>query len=175
MKVLVINGSLHAETDTLQDYLDKFANRRRELGDEVTQIALAGKKIRSCIGCYSCWLQTPGLCCLKDDQEEILKGVVRSDQTIWASPLSMGFVSSAIKNATDRLLPAIHPYLKMNEDRMSHFQRYDKAWINILLLEAGPDLDEDTFKIISDIYSRYKLVDTTEKKPEVVANETYRL
>jgi len=87
----------------------------------------------------------------------------------------MGFVSSAIKNANDRMLPTVHPFLKMKVDRMTHYPRYDKAGINILLLEAGPDLDEDTFKIISDIYSRYKLVDTTEKKPEVIADETYRL
>jgi len=62
MKVLVINGSLQPESDTLQDYLDKFADRRRELGDEVKQITMAGKKIHSCIGCYSCWLKTPGFC-----------------------------------------------------------------------------------------------------------------
>ncbi len=120
-------------------------------------------------------MKTPGICCLKDDQEEIIRAVVWSDQTIWASPLSMGFVSSVIKNATDRMLPKVHPFLKMKEDRMTHYPRYDKTVQNILLLEACSDLDDSTLRIIEEIYSRYKSVKTTEKNPEVVADETYRL
>jgi len=175
MNVLIINGNLDKKTGTLQDYLDKFTERRRELGDEIKQITLAGKEIQPCIGCYTCWLKTPGICCLKDDHEEIIKSAVWSDQTIWTSSLSMGFVLSSLKNASDRMLPLVHPFLKMKGDRMSHYPRYEKTIDNILLLEANQDLDESTFNIIADIYRRYKFVGKTDKNPEVVANEAHNI
>lgn len=175
MKVLLINGCMDSHTDTLQPYLDAFADHRLKMGDEVKQIALAGKTIHPCIGCYSCWLKTPGLCCFKDDQEAILKKAVWADQLFWASPVNMGFVTSAIKNATDRMLPMAHPFIKMNGDRMAHYLRYDKTPKIGLLLQTGPDLDKETIDIIASMHRRYAIILTTEKTPKEAADETYHI
>ena len=36
-----------------------------------------------CIGCNNCWLKTPGICSLKDGYEEILKGYLKYDKTVF--------------------------------------------------------------------------------------------
>ena len=175
MKVLLINGSMNSTGDALTEYMNIFADRRTAKGDDVRQTALAGKNIHACIGCYNCWLKTPGICVFKDDNEEILKSYIRADQVIWLTPLSMGFVTSAVKNSNDRLIPLLHPFLKMNSDRMGHYPRYDSNTRNILLIEQSPEMDAETLSIISEIYNRFALVATTEKEAEVMADETYNL
>lgn len=173
MKVLLINGSTPEDTG-LQTYLDAFAHQRTAMGDIVRQLALADMKFHECIGCYNCWLKTPGLCCFKDDHEEILKGAVWADQVIWASPVRMGFVTARVKKAVDRMLPVVHPFLKMSGDRMTHYLRYEKTAPNGLLLQAGPELNADALAGIKAMYSRFAFVAPTEKTPEEVANETHR-
>ncbi len=175
MKVLLINGSMSSEADSLQDYLDRFADRRAEKGNEIRKETLAGKTINSCIGCYNCWLKTPGVCCFKDDNTQILKSIVWADQVVWASPLSMGFVTSAVKNANDRMIPLLHPFLRMNGDRMGHYPRYESEFMSILLLEHSPEMNDETFSIIEDMYRRFAHVATTEKDAEVMADETFNL
>lgn len=170
-KILIINGNPKEENKNFDAYCNGLEQIFTQQGNEVRIITLREKNISDCIGCYACWLKTPGICALKDDQEEILKGYVWSDFILLASPVIMGFVSALLKKQNDRMLPLIHPYLKLNDDRMTHFARYGKNFQVGLLLDDSNNLDEDALEIIEKVYSRMVFTKTMKDSVEEVAYE----
>lgn len=175
MKILLIDGCSEERDAPLGSYLDAFEKQLTAAGDTVQRLVLKDLEIHECIGCYTCWLKTPGLCCFRDGQETVLRKAVETDRIIWASPVRMGFVTAQVKRSSDRLLPLIHPFLRVNGDRMAHEPRYAQTATSGLLLYPGPDADPETLGILKDLYHRYAFVLTTELTPEEAAYETHRL
>lgn len=129
MKYLILNGQTKEDAvldSSFGKYLDQLKYALMEKRQEVVYYELNNHTIKDCIGCYNCWLKTPGICIWKDDMVSILEETVVSDVVIIASPVKMSFISSHAKRIKDRQLPLVHPYLKMNEDRMGHIMRYEK-------------------------------------------------
>src|ERR1700690_898865 len=123
MKITILNGNPIASLfDTT---LDKLSASLREEGHSVTQIDLRDQPLRYCIGCWGCWVKTPGQCsngdatCLAMD-----RAVINADFVLWAAPLKMGFPSSLLKMALDKHLPLIHPYMVVDQGEAHHLKRY---------------------------------------------------
>jgi multimeric flavodoxin WrbA len=169
-KVLIINGNPDLNQKKFDEYCECLVQHMKAMGNEVKLIILREKKIADCIGCYACWLKTPGICALKDEQKEILQGYLWADCILLASPIIMGFVSALIKKTNDRMIPLVHPFLKMNGDRMAHYQRYDKEYKIGLLLDRGEGFGEE-FEIIQKVYSKAMFIKTMENSVEEVAYE----
>ncbi|VBB05780.1 nadph-dependent fmn reductase [Lucifera butyrica] len=169
-KVLIVNGNPDTNRQNFDEYCEELRQRMQVQGNEVKLITLREKKIADCIGCYACWLKTPGICALKDEQEEVLRGYLWADCIVLASPTIMGFVSALIKKANDRMLPLVHPFLKMNNDRMTHYPRYDKEYALGLLLDGGERFDE-AIEIIKKVYSKARFIKTMQSPVEEVAYE----
>jgi multimeric flavodoxin WrbA len=98
MKVLGINGSPHENGNTA--YALRYAlSLLEQAGVETEHIALAGKTIHGCQGCFSC---TSGECAHDDDMRPILDAMRRCDCLLLASPVYMGLVTGQIKTMMDR-------------------------------------------------------------------------
>jgi multimeric flavodoxin WrbA len=98
MNVLGINGSPHKDGNTA--YALRHALSLLEQGGvETAYIALAGKEIHGCEGCYVC---TSGECTHDDDMPPILDAMRRCDCLLLASPVYMGMVSGQMKTMMDR-------------------------------------------------------------------------
>ena len=107
MKVLAFNSSARtgdvSKTEIVLDYL---VQGMREAGAEVEVIELRKKKIRYCIGCFTCWTKTPGICIHKDDMtKEILPKYLENDLVILATPLFHYTVNAVMKTFIERTLP----------------------------------------------------------------------
>ena len=135
MKILVLNGNPNPKRDMFEQYLDDLNAELTTLGHEPQRIDLKSRTIAHCIGCYSCWLKNPGVCINDDDMPSILRAFLKSDIVVYASPLLMGFMSSLLKTAQERMLPLMHPYLFVKDDRCQHIPRYGKYPAIVTLLE----------------------------------------
>ncbi|NWF91859.1 MAG: SCP2 sterol-binding domain-containing protein, partial [Syntrophaceae bacterium] len=62
MKILAIQGSPRPKASNTEVLLQEFLKGARSQGAETETIYLKEKKIHSCIGCYTCWTKTPGVC-----------------------------------------------------------------------------------------------------------------
>jgi len=71
MKVFALNASPRkagqSKTEMMLRYLTAGMT---EAGAQVDVVNLREKKIRNCIGCYTCWTKTPGRCIHKDDMTQ---------------------------------------------------------------------------------------------------------
>ena len=111
MRVAILDGD--TGNSALSRYVGELAEVLRASGHDVKLFALRDLDIGYCTGCWSCWWATPGECARKDNVVAISEGVVGSDLTLFASPMVMGFVSAVLKKTQDKLVPLVHPYVKL--------------------------------------------------------------
>ena len=155
MKVTVLNGNPDADNVHFDDYLKNLSALLESSNHIVTVLQLREMDIRYCIGCFGCWIKTPGECSnAADGTRDVRRGYINSDFVLFASPIIMGFTSALLKKAHDKLLPLLLPYLEADQWEAHHVARYDKYPLVGLLLEKGKDTDEEDIEIIADIYMR---------------------
>jgi multimeric flavodoxin WrbA len=154
MKITILNGNPNAGNVKFDNYLKSLSDLLESNKHTVTILQLREMDIRYCIGCWGCWVKTPGECIVTDGSGDICREYINSDLVLFASPVIMGFTSALLKKAHDKLIPLIHPYFEIVQNETHHLARYDKYPLMGLLLEKGKDTDGEDIEIISDIYRR---------------------
>jgi multimeric flavodoxin WrbA len=155
MKITILNGA--PEPAPFDSYLAQLKATLESKGHTVTQLDLRDLTLRYCIGCWGCWVKTPGQCISQDASIEIDKAVIRSDFTLWAAPLKMGFPSALLKMALDKHLPLIHPYMEVAHNEAHHQKRYKRYPRVGMLVEKETDTDEADLRILTNIFARTAL------------------
>lgn len=90
--------------------------------------------IKPCLGCFSCWVTTPGLCIFGEDcPNAVSKTLVQADAVILVSEIVYGSFSPAIKAYLDRAIPNVLPFFETYHGEMHHKKRYRKlpAWLTV--------------------------------------------
>jgi multimeric flavodoxin WrbA len=122
MKVLALNSSARAGGQSKTELMLKYLiDGMREAGANVEVINLREKKIKNCVGCFSCMTKTPGKCVLKDDMTgELFPKWIESDLTIYATPLFHHTVNATMKTFIERTFPVCEPFLLDKGGRWVH-------------------------------------------------------
>jgi len=154
MKFLILNGNPLGGNGNIDPYIDHLVEEMKSAGHDVMAIALRDLKISPCIGCFQCWVKTPGLCSINDDARDITRQFIASEHVILASPLTMGFPSYLLKNAMDRNICIVHPHLEEVDGEVHHKKRYDRYPVISYLLEKEASTDEEDIAILKDIFRR---------------------
>jgi multimeric flavodoxin WrbA len=156
MKITILNGN--PAPSPFDITLAGLSATLQAEGHSLTQFDLRDLSLRYCIGCWGCWVKTPGQCsngdatCLAMD-----RAVINADFVLWAAPLKMGFPSSLLKMALDKHLPLIHPYMVVDHGESHHRKRYAHYPRVGLLLEKEAGTDAGDLQIVSDICCRTAL------------------
>ena len=66
--------------------------------------------IKSCIGCFGCWIKTPGKCVIKDGYDNIGELFSKADKVIVISKCFYVFFSPFVKNVLDRSIAYMLPF-----------------------------------------------------------------
>lgn len=183
MKITILNGNPNADNVKFDNYLKNLSDLLESSQHTVTILKLREIDVRYCIGCWGCWVKTPGECIVKDGSRDICREYINSNFVLFASPVIMGFTTALLKKARDKLIPLLHPYFEIAQNEVHHLSRYDKYPLIGLLLEKGEDTDEEDVKIISDISRRgainfktsFRFTKLTDDAVEEVANEINRI
>ena len=111
MNVVAINGSPRARSSSTCRILLPLLEGMRAAGARTELIHLGELEIEPCIGCFHCWLQTPGSCIYDDGMVSALAIYREADLVVYGTPLYHGSMSGLLKNFLDRLLPRYEPWL----------------------------------------------------------------
>ena len=76
MEAVILNGS-NENKNPLNTWEKLIVEILVNRGWHVETVELRNKKLATCIGCFGCWIKTPGECILKDEGREICKNVAR--------------------------------------------------------------------------------------------------
>lgn len=96
----------------------------RGQGAAIKVFTLREIKLAHCLGCFDCWLKTPGLCVEADAGREIAKAIIRSDVTVLFTPVTFGGYSPELKKMVDRFIQLIPPLFQMDHGEVHHPPRY---------------------------------------------------
>ncbi len=99
--VLAILGSPHKNGMTAA-MLDRAVRTAEQAGYHVTKINLYDKELSFCTGCWAC--MNTQVCVQKDDIQEIVDLLRKSQLVILAAPVYWANVPAPVKNLFDRLL-----------------------------------------------------------------------
>lgn len=80
--------------------------------------------IQSCIGCFGCWIKTPGKCVLKDGYENMGELLAQADKVTIVSRCCYGGYSPFVKNVIDRSISYLLPFFRTIHNETHHKPRY---------------------------------------------------
>lgn len=133
MKVLILCDRSSADLDGF-NLQKEAAEAIRQAGCEVRTVVLSCDEIGPCIGCFGCWIKTPGLCVITGDPaNDIAREEMNCDAVVLLSKVTFGGFSPDVKAFLDRSIPNISPLFEIYGGKMHHVMRYEKfpCWIAV--------------------------------------------
>jgi hypothetical protein len=130
-------------SEVLSDLLERAAA-------EVRTFPLRELKLTHCIGCFGCWLETPGVCRFRDAGREIAQAIMECDTLILLTPVSFGGYAPQLKLMVDRFLPTLLPYFGLYHGEVHHRPRYARypRWVGIGVQRAPNAEEARLFKLL---------------------------
>lgn len=108
---------------TKEEFQEQFPN-----ADKDTHIVFDTGCIQCCIGCFGCWIKTPGKCLLNDGYENMGMLLSQAEEVNIISKCCYGGYSPFIKNVLDRSISYLLPFFKRKNHETHHKQRYRKTF-----------------------------------------------
>ena len=125
MKAIVLDGS-HENDSTGERFHRVLTTELQSRGWEVEHFLLRNKKIGNCAGDFFCWIRTPGICNVDDDNRDIAQSVANSDLMVYLTPIMFGGYSSTLKKMVDHQIQNVLPFFAQVENETYHQKRYGK-------------------------------------------------
>ncbi len=116
MKLTVFNGSPRGRKSNSHIMIEPLLEGASQAGAETEEVFLVEKDIKQCLGCFACWVKTPGICAIKDDMATLIDLLLESDYAGMATPVYGMYMTGLLKNFQDRFLPLATPYIHRNDD-----------------------------------------------------------
>ena len=105
------------------DKIKESINQKKIIIDEDVSIICDNKKIKNCMGCFECWVKTPGKCKIRDGYENLGKLYSEVEHVTIISECFYGSYSPFVKNVLDRTIPYLLPFFKFKNKEMHHITR----------------------------------------------------
>jgi multimeric flavodoxin WrbA len=142
MEIVVLNGA-RAKDARVDEATDLVHSTLSSLG-HVTVYRLRDLDLADCLGCFGCWVKTPGECIIQDAAKNVSDKLRRSDLKVFLTPVVFGGYSYPLKKALDReVCSELLPFFLTVKGEIHHQPRYEKH-ASILVLGVLPKPDPES-------------------------------
>lgn len=90
---------------------------------QVKFIDLSRQSISNCIGCFGCWVKTPGKCVIRDDAPKIYPLIAQSTHLLYISRICFGGYDTPMKTLLERTIPIQKAFIRLYHGETHHVQR----------------------------------------------------
>ena len=149
MQIVAFNSSPRDQgTSKTELVLQKFLEGARRAGASTETIYLRHYKIKDCLGCFSCWLKTPGRCVQQDDMtEHLFERYLKADIAVLATPIYYMNMNALMKAFIERTLPMVDPRVEAGPEG-GHPYRFEKV-PQVVALSVCGFWDQSMFQALS--------------------------
>lgn len=91
---------------------------------EVHVISPDSGPIHHCLGCFGCWVKTPGACVIADSYSGLGELFSRCSEVDIITRCLYGGYSPFVKNVLDRSISYMQPFFTIKDGEMRHKRRY---------------------------------------------------
>lgn len=99
--------------------------------------------IKPCVGCFGCWVKTPGQCVMKDGYDKMGAYYANAEEVVVISRYTFGGFSGFIKNVIDRSIGYILPFFEFRKGEMHHKSRYKDKKVYFTVHFYGADISKE--------------------------------
>ncbi len=142
MKAVILNGSEKGDA-AIDGVHEIIVDELEGKGGEVEPFILHEMEIRHCVGCFGCWVKTPGVCVINDAGRDVARAVIQSDLVIYLTPVTFGGYSSQLKKALDRSICLVTPFFTKVDGEIHHEPRHER-YPRIMGVGVLPQADEES-------------------------------
>jgi multimeric flavodoxin WrbA len=148
--VILDGGGQAGDCDAVRGTLSEALEAH---GYAVTALALRDMRIAPCMGCFGCWVKTPGVCVIDDDARTVAREMIGSDLVVYLTPVTFGGYSSLLKRAVDRHICLIHPEFSLVGGEVHHRKRYAR-YPRFAAVGVLPRPDEEAEAVFATVVER---------------------
>lgn len=111
----------------------------------------ASQTFSHCMGCFGCWLKTPGKCVLKDEASQLAVLMPEHEELVIISRLTYGGLSGDVKAVLDRSIGFMLPFFRLIDGASRHQKRYEGALsLRYLFYGAGSEEEQKTARTLTE-------------------------
>ncbi len=137
-RILAINGSPRGRGSNTQRLVNAFFEGAAQAGAACETLYATELDVHDCVGCFSCWNKTPGVCVFRDDMPGVLEKMLDLDLLVWATPLYHFGMTARLKRIMERTLPFAKPWIVRDGEHYRHPLRYPGRMApNFLISNCG--------------------------------------
>ena len=155
MTAVILNGA-GKNDKAVDDIQEMLVEELSGLNRDTKPFILRELNITHCVGCFGCWVKTPGVCRFDDDGRKIAEETIHSDLSIWLTPVTFGGYSSELKKALDRIICLLSPFFTKINGETHHKLRYDR-YPRLMAIGVLPDKDPESEAIFRTLIARNAL------------------
>lgn len=145
MKILALNSSPRKNRGGTALLLNTFLEGAKEAGAEIDLVYVDDLKVNSCLGCFTCWVKTPGQCVHKDDMADLLTKHQTAEVLVLATPVFCDGMTSTLKAVLDRTIPLVQPFFEVRDDHCRHPHSGDQKINKVVLVSVSGFTELDNF------------------------------
>ncbi len=143
MKILAFNASPRKDRGITDIVMNHFLESAREAGAVIEKHYVVDLNIKGCLGCFSCWMKTPGRCIQRDDMDWILPRMREADAVFYGTPIYHYNIVHHLQRMRERTLPLALPDMEIVDGETIHPAREPRKTEQHTILAAVcgfPDL-----------------------------------
>ena len=152
MKFIAFNASPRKERGVSEIIMNLFLEGAEEAGAETESHHIVDLDINGCLGCFSCWTETPGRCVHRDDMDWIIPKMVESDVIYFGTPIYNYNIASYLQRMTERMLPMVLPFMEEREGLTRHPERQERRAMKMVLAAVAGFPDTENFDQAKALY-----------------------
>lgn len=137
MKILALNASPTMKRGMTSALMENVLEGAKEAGAEIEVVYTQKLKINYCVGCFNCWVKTPGVCVHNDDMVPLLEKIRNADCVMLCTPLYVDGMTAQMKTVVDRIIPLVDPHIENIDGHNRHVKRMDRVPAIVLLSVCG--------------------------------------
>jgi multimeric flavodoxin WrbA len=107
-------------------------------------------RVKSCRGCFGCWLRTPGVCAISDRAQDFAPLMGRANELSVISRMVFGGPSPEVKAVLDRSIGHVLPFFMIKHGEMHHELRYPRQ-IALRYSFYAPNISEEERAIADEL------------------------
>ena len=136
-------------------------------------IDLSKLKIANCVGCFGCWIKTPGKCVVRDDAVKVYPRIAASNKIMYISRVKYGSHDTLMKAMLERAIPIQQAFIRLLDGETHHVQR-NVVPKQAVIIGYG-DISEEEKDIFQQLiarnsknmnFERYRIIFSTESELE---------
>jgi multimeric flavodoxin WrbA len=152
MEVLAFNASPRKEKSVSEIIMNLFLAGAAEGGAETESHHIVDLDIKGCVGCFKCWVETPGKCIYRDDMDWIIPKFMDADVIYLGTPIYNSNITHYLQKMTERMLPTSLPTMVEENGSTIHPERYERKTQQLVLAAVAGFPDTENFNQVRALF-----------------------